>query len=129
MQGTLERTPLPAVLHQLFKSGATGCLRFPTPSGEHLLFVREGFVTAVKLSGAIDTLGRLLVEMRLIDIQKHRLLAVESRVKNVPYEELVMQLGLLTVDKLRVGMRADLRQSLHRLFFLSGGAYQFTPGA
>jgi curved DNA-binding protein CbpA len=123
--GQLSDGPLPTLLHQLFVSKATGMVQLNTRMGAHSLYLREGYPVAVMLPGSAELIGKVLLEMGILDEATHKKTMAQPPPKGKRYGDLLIEQGLVTVDQLRLALKAQVRRKLHRLFFLSDGSWGF----
>jgi curved DNA-binding protein CbpA len=126
--GRLEDTPLPSLLQQLLVDKATGVLKLETRSGTNEVFERAGYPVAVYLPGAAELLGKVLVEMGILDEATHKRTLAAPPPKGQRYGDQLLAEGLVTPDQMRLALKAQVRRKLHRLFFLNEGAFSFVPG-
>jgi hypothetical protein len=126
--GKLQDEPLPLVLHQLHQGGATGTLKLDTRVGKHEVFLREGYPVSVSLPGSAELLGKVLVEMGMLDEETHKRTLAEPPPKGKKYGEWLIEKKLVTADQMRLALKAQVRRKLHRLFFLNEGQFTFAPG-
>lgn len=126
--GKLQDEPLPLVLHQLHQGRATGTLKLDTRVGKHEVFLREGFPVSVSLPGSAELLGKVLVEMGILDEETHKRTLAEPPPKGMKYGEWLVEKKLVTADHMRLALKAQVRRKLHRLFFLNEGQFSFVPG-
>jgi DnaJ-domain-containing protein 1 len=128
LNGRLQDEPLPLLLHQLHVGKATGTLHLNTRVGNHEVFVRDGFPVSVSLPGSAELLGKVLVEMGIIDEETHRRTLAEPPPKGMRYGEWLVEKKLVTAEHMRLALKAQVRRKLHRLFFLNEGQFKFDPG-
>ena len=126
--GQLQDEPLPLLLHQLFAHQSTGVLRLEARVGRHDVFVREGYPVAVTLPGSAELLGKVLVEMGILDEQTHKQTLAHPPPRGMKYGEWLVQQQLVTVEHMRLALKAQVRRKLHRLFFLNEAQFVFAPG-
>lgn len=127
MTGKLSQQALPAVLTELFAAKATGVLELTARAGKHEVFVREGYPVAVTLPGSAELIGKVLVEMKMLDEATYRKTLVEAPPKGQRYGDMLLEKKLVTPDQLRLALKAQVRRKLHRLFFLEDADFVFTP--
>jgi len=126
--GTLQDEPLPLVLHHLHAGKLTGTLRLETRVGRHEVFVREGFPVSVSLPGSAELLGKVLVEMGILDEATHKRTLAEPPPQGTKYGEWLVEQKLVSADQMRLALKAQVRRKLHRLFFLNEGQFSFAAG-
>jgi curved DNA-binding protein CbpA len=126
--GKLADAPLPNLLHSLFASKATGVLKLETRTGQHAVFLREGYPVSVTLPGSVEMLGKVLLEMGILDDARYKQSLAQPPPKGKRYGELLVEQGLVTPDQIRLGLKAQVRRKLHRLFFLNDGSWSIQAG-
>ncbi len=127
--GRLQDEPLPIILHQLHQEKATGVLRIETRVGPHEVYAREGFPVAVKLPGSAEQIGKVLVEMGIIDEETHKRTVAAPPPAGMRYGDWLVDQKLVSPDHMKLALKAQVRRKLHRLFFLSEGQFQFQTGS
>jgi tetratricopeptide (TPR) repeat protein len=127
--GRLQDEPLPLILHQLHQEKATGVLRIETRVGPHEVYAREGFPVAVKLPGSAEQIGKVLVEMGIIDEDTHKRTVAAPPPAGKRYGDWLVEQNLVSPDHMKLALKAQVRRKLHRLFFLSEGQFKFQGGS
>jgi tetratricopeptide (TPR) repeat protein len=128
LSGRLEDEPLPSILHQLHTHQATGVLKLETRIGKHEVYLRDGFPVAVQLPGSAEPIGKVLLEMGLIDEQTYRKSLAEPPPPGVRFGEWLVQKQVVSVEHMKLALKAQVRRKLHRLFFLNEGRFSFAAG-
>jgi hypothetical protein len=123
--GQLSDGPLPTLLHQLFVSKATGLVQLNTRMGAHSLYLRDGYPVSVVLPGSAELIGKVLLEMGILDEATYKRSMAQPPPKGKRYGDILIDQGLVTVDQLRLALKAQVRRKLHRLFFLNDGSWNF----
>ncbi len=129
--GTLERSPLANLLLGLVDSHRTGTLVLETPDKvRHAAHFSEGTPDAAHSSLPVTPLGRVLLEMGLLEEIAHtgtlkRALAAQKRHGVQMLEE-----GVITPEQLAAGLREQLTRRLASFFQLPPAtAFGFYEGA
>ena len=125
VKGRLEDDPLPRLLHQLFLAQATGLLKLSARGSESIVYLRSGYPVAVTLPGSAELLGKVLYEMKFIDEANYRRTVARPLPQGRRYGQIVLEEKLITDEQLRLGLKAQVRRKLHRLFFVSDGEFLF----
>jgi curved DNA-binding protein CbpA len=125
---SVAELPLPVALERLFRARATGTLAIESRQGKHVVYLRDGYPVSVELPGSFELLGRVLMEMKILDEA-----AYQASVKNPPpagvrYGELLLSQGLVTDEQLRQALKAQVRRKLHRLYFLTDSTIVYAAG-
>ncbi len=127
--GKLGDSPLPTLLHQLFANTATGVVKLSSRMGNHALYLRDGYPVAVVLPGSAELLGKVLLEMGILDEANYRASMAQPPPKGKRYGDILVEKGLVTLDQMKLALKAQVRRKLHRLFFLNDGQWAFEGGA
>lgn len=122
---TVAEIPLPVALERLFRSRATGTLTLDSRQGRHTVYLREGYPVSVDLPGSFELLGKVLVEMKILDEVTYRETLATPPPDGVRYGELLLSKKLVTEDQLRQALKAQVRRKLHRLFFLTDSSIEY----
>jgi curved DNA-binding protein CbpA len=128
LNGRLQDEPLPHLLHTMHLAKATGVLRLETRVGKHEVFARDGFPVSVSLPGSAELLGKVLVEMGIIDEDTHKRTLAEPPPKGMKYGAWLVEKQLVSPEHMRLALKAQVRRKLHRLFFLNEGQFTFAAG-
>lgn len=125
INGRLEDRALPVLLVELADRQATGVLRIDARAGRHELWQRDGHPVAVTLPGSAELIGKVLVEMGFLDETAHRASLSAPPPQGQRYGDMLIEKKLVTVDQMRLALKAQVRRKLHRLFFLADGVFAF----
>jgi len=128
LRGRLEDEPLPTVLQELYKTKSTGSLKLEARVGKHEIFVREGYPVSVSLPGSAELLGKVLVEMGILDEETHKRTIAQPPPPGMRYGEWLVEKQLVTAEHMKLALKAQVRRKLHRLFFLNEGNFDFKAG-
>jgi tetratricopeptide (TPR) repeat protein len=122
---SLAELPLPAAVERLFGARATGVVTIEAKQGRHVIYVRDGYPVSVELPGSFELLGKVLVEMKILDEPTYQATLAQPPPAGVRYGEMLRQQNLVTEEQLRQALKAQVRRKLHRLFFLSEGSIRY----
>ncbi len=117
--------PLPVALERLFQARATGIMTLEARQGRHTVYVRDGYPVAVELPGSFELLGKVLVEMKILDDVTYQSTLEAPPPAGMRYGEMLLGRGLVTEDQLRQALKAQVRRKLHRLYFLTDATITF----
>src|SRR5688572_4088123 len=121
----LAELSLPLVIERLFRGRATGVLTIEAKQGRHLIYLRDEYPVSVELPGSFELLGKVLVEMKILDEATFQTTVAQPLPAGKRYGELLRERNLVTEEQLRQALKAQVRRKLHRLFFLSDGTVRF----
>jgi curved DNA-binding protein CbpA len=124
VKGNLADEPLPTLLHQLFAQKATGVLHILSRAGRHDVFLRAGYPVAVTLPGSVELLGKVLLEMGIIDEATYKETLAQPPPEGQRYGDMLLEKRLVTEEQIRLALKAQVRRKLHRLFFLNDGTFE-----
>ena len=125
LNGRLEDRALPIVLVELARRNATGVLRIDARTGRHELWLRDGQPVGVSLPGSAEMIGKVLVEMGLMDEATHRQTLATPPPRGQRYGDMLIEKKLVSVEQMKLALKAQVRRKLHRLFFLPDGVFAF----
>ena len=126
--GRLEDEALPSLLQALFSAQATGVLRIASRQGAHEIYLRQGYPVMITLPGAAEPIGKVLHEMGVLDAATYKKSLAEPTTPGLRYGAVLIKKGWATADQVRLGLKAQVRRKLHRLFFLSDGEFKYEEG-
>jgi len=121
----VNELPLPVALERLFRSRATGTLTLDSRQGRHTIYLRDGYPVSVELPGSFELLGKVLVEMKILDEATYQDTLLTPPPDGVRYGEVLLSRGLVTEEQLRQALKAQVRRKLHRLFFLTDSSIEY----
>lgn len=128
ISGQLSERSLPSLLFQLLRERFTGEVAIDAPTGAAHLYLREGCPVYVTLSETAELLGRVLLDLRLLDEAGYRRSLATPPGPGQRYGDVLLTLGLCDEAKLLQGLRVQVGRKLQRLFPLSRGGYVQLPG-
>jgi curved DNA-binding protein CbpA len=128
MRGSLTDDALPTLLHQVFSQKATGTLSIQNRAGVHEIHLRDGYPVSVQLPGSTELIGKVMVEMGMLDETTYKRTLTTQLPAGRRYGDMLLAEGLVTDDQMRLALKAQVRRKLHRLFFLDDGQYQLHSG-
>ncbi len=126
--GRLEDEALPILLQTLFAAQSTGVLRIAARQGAHEIYFRQGFPVMVNLPGTAEPIGKVLHEMGVLDAATYKKSLAEPPPPGMRYGAVLIKKGWATAEQVRLGLKAQVRRKLHRLFFLNEGEFKYDEG-
>jgi hypothetical protein len=117
--GTLDATPLVALLTESSDGAATSTLELAGPHGASAVFtIRAGLVVKGRVAPSVAHLGRVLYELGHLSLEDlDRSLVEVARSKRL-HGEVLLSTGIITREKLAAGLRAQLAAMLRQSFAL-----------
>ncbi len=122
----VARLPLPVALERVFRARATGLIVMEAKPGKHAVYIRDGYPVAVELPGSFELLGKVLVEMKILDETTYKKSLEAPPPTGMRYGEVLLSQGLVTDEQLRQALKAQVRRKLHRLYFLTDSSISFS---
>ena len=117
---------MPVALERIFSAKSTGILVLEARPGKHAVYLRDGYPVSVDLPGSFELLGRVLVEMKLLDEKTYHTTVETPPPEGSRYGDLLLERKLVTEDQLRAALKAQVRRKLHRLFFLTDASIAYS---
>lgn len=125
--GDLAVSPLAAVLLEALRSRATGVLEIEARGGTSQLYLRAGHPAGTQVFFGFRSLGHFLLDLGWIDIVGlDRSLAAVARGQK--QGRALVELGLLSEERLHLGLVLHQQAQLRTLAALDEGMYRFIPG-
>ncbi|HEY6559318.1 MAG TPA: J domain-containing protein, partial [Polyangiaceae bacterium] len=128
--GTFQATPLPHLLVYALDRQLDGSLVFETPDGNRSCVLLEGGSPAkAKTAAPVIYLGRLLLEMGLIDEATHNRTLAEVAQTRQLHGQLLLRENAIDNDTLRAALREQIARQVVWLFTLPAEtAYGYYEG-
>jgi len=129
VQGTLDQSYLPEIIHSLHDSGETGILSLTRDKVSKRIYFGEGTMTFANSSFRGDRLGEFLVRKGKLT-QSHLALA-SQKVTDTGRRlgETFVSMGLLTETEMEVGVAAQVLSIIYSVFPWDSGEYRFREHA
>lgn len=122
--GNLLIEPLPGILFQCFQSSFTGEVNFDDGEAEKVVLFQDGNIVYARSSKDDDRLGNVLFELGRLD---HKLFAkalrVQSKEKKKKIGTILLDLGFLTKDQLKLALQFQVKKIVLDIFTWSRGSY------
>ena len=117
--GRLDRTPLANLLVYCLDKALTGTIVLESSDGlRHAIYFRQGFAAKVRTGDGFAHLGRVLLELTLIDEDTHNTTLLEMPKQELRHGALLMKLGKIDQNGLMTGLREQLVRKIVHLFEL-----------
>lgn len=123
-KGTLKELPLPLLFHALCATRRTAGLELKRQAYEKLIIFDSGTAIACTSNLAHESMGRFLVEKRVLTEDQHHQALAESARRGVPFEDVLLEQRLIdaaTLDKHRL---ANLAQKILDAFSWTDASYR-----
>ncbi len=129
MQGTLDRSYLPEIIHSLHDSGETGILSLTRDKINKRIYFGEGAMTFANSSFRGDRLGEFLV--RNGKMTRSHLALASQKVTDTGRRlgETFVSMGFLTETEMEVGVAAQVLSIIYSVFPWDSGEYRFQEHA
>jgi DNA-binding response OmpR family regulator len=128
LQGTLKRTPFARLLQRLYAKRATGSLLLLHEATKKIVVFVEGYPVSVRSNVLGETLGRILLEQRLItsDVLAE---SVGRMQKDKRYQgEILVEMGALSPFNLDRALIEQVEAKLFEVFSWPDGKFMFKTG-
>ncbi len=123
--GSLGNTPLPLLLAQVLQAGKSGKLHIQTQGCEHWIYFEKGFPAQIHYHKSSDYLGALLRDFGYIDDATFNESLVRMAQTRLRLGEVLLSMGKLTAEQLKLGLTMQVRRKLIRLFAQDSGRFHF----
>jgi len=126
--GTFEKTPLSHVLVYLHDRRLTGSLEIVSTGGTDLVHAQQGFPARIRTAQAADPLGRVLLELGLIDEAAFTQSLMSLGGGKGLQGRILIEQGALDLPGLVRGLREQLRRKMVKLFSIRQASYAYFDG-
>ena len=128
LSGALKRTPFPRLLQRLYADRATGSLLLLKDETKKIVAFSGGYPVAVRSNVASETLGRILLEKRLITAA-----ALDESVRRMQKEkrqqgQILIEMGALSPFNLERALVEQVEAKLFEIFSWRDGKFMFKTG-
>jgi DNA-binding response OmpR family regulator/tetratricopeptide (TPR) repeat protein len=128
LSGTLKRTPFPRLLQRLYTERASGSLLLLKDPTKKIVAFSGGYPIAVRSNVASETLGRILLEKRLITTavldESVRRMEKEKRQQG----QILIEMGALSPYNLERALVEQVEAKLFEIFSWRDGKFMFKAG-
>ncbi len=129
LKGSLEQTPFPRVLHELYKLQATGALFMMRGSIKKIVYLENGQLVSIKSNRLSECLGQRLVQQGLLTSAQARQTFERASAEHALHGQVLLREGLLSEHDLVLALSAQLETKLFDIFGWPSGAFQFKENA
>jgi hypothetical protein len=128
LSGRLLDVALTDLLQNLLSSKATGILTLQQNGKEKSIYVKDGNIIFASSNMPEDRLGNILVRAgKLTQAQVEAALKFKGATHK-KFGAIVVELGYLAPKELFEGLKLQVKEIIHSLFWWEEGRYHFTPG-
>jgi DNA-binding response OmpR family regulator len=128
-RGNLKRVPFPRLLHQLYRTRATGALFLLRDKIKKIVYFKDGHPIYIKSNLLSECLGRVLVRERMITSAE----CDDSlgRMKETKRQQgtVLIEMGVISPHNLKYALELQLQIKLYDIFSWTDGEYQFKDDA
>jgi len=128
LQGTLKRTPFARLLQRLYAKRATGSLLLLRDTTKKIVLFVEGYPTSVRSNVLGETLGRSLLEKRLITSEILAESVGRMQKEKRHQGEILVEMGALSPFNLERALVEQVEAKLFEVFSWSDGKFMFKAG-
>jgi len=125
--GDLSRTPLAAILLEIWNLHLSGSLTVEQGGGSSRLFFREGVPAGAQVFVGFRPLGHFLLAKGLIDIQALERCLAEMAKGRRPQGEILLEMGVIDRPTLDAALSEQQAGYIALIAALQEGAYRFDP--
>ena len=128
LQGTLKRTPFARLLQRLYAKRATGSLLLLRDATKKIVIFAEGYPVSVRSNVLGETLGRILLEKRLITSEVLAESVGRMQKEKRHQGEILVEMGALSPFNLERALVEQVEAKLFEVFSWSDGKFMFKAG-
>jgi DNA-binding response OmpR family regulator/tetratricopeptide (TPR) repeat protein len=128
LQGTLKRTPFPRLLQRLYAKRVTGSLLLLRDTTKKIVVFVEGYPVLVRSNVLGETLGRILLEKRLITSEILAESVGRMQKEKRHQGEILVEMGALSPFNLERALVEQVEAKLFEVFSWPDGKYMFKAG-
>src|SRR4051812_12439743 len=128
LQGTLKRTPFARLLQRLYAKRATGSLLLLRDTTKKIVLFVEGYPVSVRSNVLGETLGRSLLEKRLITSEILAESVGRMQKEKRHQGEILVEMGALSPFNLERALVEQVEAKLFEVFSWSDGKFMFKAG-
>jgi CheY-like chemotaxis protein/tetratricopeptide (TPR) repeat protein len=129
LQGSLDQTPFPRLLHELYKLQATGALFMMRGSVKKIVYLNNGQPVFIKSNKRSECFGQLLVGQGRLTADEAQQTYERSRAQKTLHGQVLVAESMLTADELSAGLGDQLEVKLFEIFSWPTGEFQFKENA
>jgi DNA-binding response OmpR family regulator/tetratricopeptide (TPR) repeat protein len=129
LQGTLKRTPFARLLQRLYAKRATGSLLLLHEATKKIVIFVEGYPVSVRSNVLGETLGRILLEKKLITSEVLAESVGRMQKEKRHQGEILVEMGALSPFNLDLALIEQVEAKLFEVFSWSDGKFMFKAGA
>ncbi len=128
LSGRLPAVTLADLLQSLLSSKSSGILTLQHNGQEKSIYIKDGNIVFASSNLEGDRLGNILVHAgKLTPAQVDAALKVKGAIHK-KFGAIIVELGFLSPKELFDGLKLQVKEIIHSLFWWEEGAYHFTPG-
>ncbi len=129
LKGSLDQTPFPRLLQELYRLQATGALFMMRGSVKKIVYLNNGQPAFIKSNKLRECLGQQLVAEGRISAEQAEETFTRSRTQKVLHGQVLLADSLLTEPELSDALNTQLEMKLFEIFGWPSGEFQFKENA
>lgn len=128
IEGDLEETPFPRLLHNIYTLKATGLLQLSRANMKKVIYVKDGYPIFARSNLVKECLGQMMVDDGLITAQQCAESLEQVKQSGRLQGTVLIDMGLLTPHQLRGVLQHQIVEKLLEIFSWPDSHYQFVQG-
>ena len=114
--GSFRQHPLPKLLFYLYRKQFTGMMSVRQAGGESRVFFRDGMPVAAEMAEAVEPIGRILLELGLIDENVYNLSLAQAAKTGQRQGDILQASGAVVEEQIDHVLKLQLHRKMLRLF-------------
>lgn len=125
INGSLQETPLPRILHNLYSLRATGLLHIERGDLKKVIYIKNGYPIFVRSNLIREFLGQRLVKSGMISAEQLEDSLAKAKESGQKHGTALISMGLLTPHQLNDALHQQVIEKLLDIFSWLEGDYRF----
>lgn len=129
VEGRLEETSFPQLLHNLYTLKSTGLLQIERGNRKKVVYVKDGYPIFARSNLVRECLGQMLVEDGILTAEQCTESLRQVKEGGRLQGTVLIEMGLLTPHQLHEVLHQQVTEKLLEIFSWTEGSYKFIQGS